>query len=327
MIVGMHKAGAKGVEIAAEVGHPKTTISTVIKRFERFGAVEGEKSSGRPRKLSERSVRVVQRTLVADRRQTLADITNKSGFDAGCSTIRKALHEVGFYNRIAAKKPFLSDAHRRRRLGFASKHRNWTSEEWKNVIWTDESTFEVGKSSRQITVWRKSNERYKLDCLTPTFKSGRTSVMVWGAFTATHKLPLIAMPPGRRTAIDFVEIVYDGVLGPFLDAHEDASGLVLMEDGAPVHWSKAPATWRENHQIQKLEWPPNSPDLNPIENLWKVLKDRVQKRCRPKNQSEMWPGVEAEWMAIPQSRLESLVASMPERIKAVLHTRGGHTHW
>ena len=68
-----------------------------------------------------------------------------------------------------------------------------------------------------------------MDCLTPTFKSGRTSIMVWGAFTSTYKLPLIAMPPNRRTAINFVEIVYDGVLGPFLDAQGDAPRLVLME--------------------------------------------------------------------------------------------------
>jgi len=57
--------------------------------------------------------------------------------------------------------------------------------------------------------------------------------MIWGAFIATYKLLLIAMPPRRRTAIDFVEIVYNGV--PFLDAQEDACRLMLMEDGALVH--------------------------------------------------------------------------------------------
>jgi hypothetical protein len=122
-------------------------------------------------------------------------------------------------------------------------------------------------------VWQKSDEQFKLDCLTPTFKSGRTSVMIWRVFTATHKLLLIVMPPGRHTAIDFVQIVYDGVLGLFLGAQEDACRLVFMEDGAPIHWNKVPASWREFRKIEKIVWPPNLHDLEPIENLWKMLKD------------------------------------------------------
>ena len=98
-----------------------------------------------------------------------------------------------------------------------------------------------------------------------------------------------------------------------------------MEDGAPIHRSKALVTSRENHKIEKLMWPTNSPNLNPIENVWKMLKDCVQKKCKPKNQTEMWMSVEVEWMAIPQSKLESLVASMLVRIKGVVATWGG-TH-
>ena len=67
-IVGMHKAGAKGVEIAAELGHPKTNVYIVIKRFESCGIVEGLKSIGCPRKLSERSCRIVMRALLTNRR-------------------------------------------------------------------------------------------------------------------------------------------------------------------------------------------------------------------------------------------------------------------
>ena len=59
---------------------------------------------------------------------------------------------------------------------------------------------------------------------------------------ATHKFPLIAMPPSRQTTIDFVEILNNGFLGPFLDAQEDACRLMLMEDGALVHRSKASKT-------------------------------------------------------------------------------------
>ena len=173
------------------------------------------------------------RALLTNRRQTLTNITNQSGLDVSTWCVRNTLHESGFYNRVAQKKPFLNDAYKCKRFEFAFVHQKWTSEEWEKVIWTDESTFEVMKTSRQITVWRKSEERYNLDCLTPTFKSECTSIMVWGSFTATHKLHLIAMPPDRRTTIDFVEIMYDGILGPFLDAQRDARRLVLIEDGAP----------------------------------------------------------------------------------------------
>ena len=81
------------------------------------------------------------------------------------------------------------------------------------------------------------------------------------------------------------------------------------------------------HNIEKLIWPTNSPNLNPIENFWKMLKDCVQKKRRPKNQTKMWMSVEAKWMAIPQSKLESLEASIPERITVVLAAGGGHTRW
>jgi hypothetical protein len=63
------------------------------------------------------------------------------------SIVKKALHDVGFYSSIAQKKPFLYDKHRARRLEFAKEHQKWRIEDWKKVIWTYESTFEVGKSS------------------------------------------------------------------------------------------------------------------------------------------------------------------------------------
>jgi hypothetical protein len=174
-----HWSGAKGVEIVVALGHPKNIVSTVLKEFEHCGSVEHPKSTGCRQKLSEISVRVITHELVQDRRQILADITSRSGFNVSASTVRKALHDVGFYSRIAQKTPFLSDTHRTKRLEFAREHRKCTNEDWNKVIWTNESTFEVGKLSfSQILVWQKSDECYKLDYLTSTFKSGRTSIMI-----------------------------------------------------------------------------------------------------------------------------------------------------
>src|SRR5208337_4879709 len=108
----------------------------------------------------------------------------------------------------------------------------------------------------------------------PTFKSGRTSVMIWGGFSSGQKMHLVFMPKNHQKATDFVEIVYDTELIQFLNKVLDYS--ILMEDGAPVHRSNAPKLWQQEHNLNKLNWPANSPDLNPIENVWAVLKDAVQ---------------------------------------------------
>jgi hypothetical protein len=94
-----------------------------------------------------------------------------------------------------------------------------------------------------------------------------------------------------------------------------------------VHRDNVAKDWQENHDLEKIEWPAQSPDLNPIDNVWKLLKDAVQKRRRPKNQEDMWLVVESEWKAISQSKLEALVATMPQRIKDVIVVDGGSTRW
>ena len=326
-IVGMRQARTPGPQIAHELGLPKSTIDTVLKNYELRKTVESPKQTGRPPKFLERDKRSLRRVLCKDRRQTLSDVTNALPVRVSTSTVRRSTHELGFHARVAAKKPFLSNRHTVRRYAFAQEHKNWTIDDWKRVIWTDESSFEIGKNSRQTLVWRRTDERFHSYCTTPSFKSGRTSVMVWGAFLAGKKLPLVFMPPGRRTAVDFVQLVYELTLGPFLDTQETSGKLVLMEDGAPVHRSNVPKVWREARQVTKMNWPANSPDLNPIENLWKVLKDRVQTHHRPKNVNEMKLALEREWENLSPEKLESLVATMPERMKAVVEAKGGATRW
>jgi transposase len=323
----MYQGGTKGAQIACALEHPVSTVYTVLRNFQCRGAVESPKSPGRPKKLSNRDKRSLGRALLKDRRQPLAELTSILPMKVHTCTVRTSLHELGFQSRVAVKKPFLSDQHKAKRLKFAKEYKKWTVEDWKSVIWTDESSFEIGKNTRQTVVWRKVDERHRSECLAPTFKSGRTSTMVWGAFVASTKLPLVFMPPGRRTATDFVEIVYEPVLGPFLEAQGTASNLILMEDGAPVHRSNTPKCWRQSRKLKKLEWPANSPDLNPIENLWKLLKDHVQQKHRPAHANEMNMALTTEWEAITSEKLESLVASMPERIAAVIRAKGGATRW
>jgi hypothetical protein len=243
--------------------------------------------------------------------------------------VSRYLHQTRVRSRIAPKKTFLTKLHQRRRLEFARKYHHWTPAQRERIIWTDKSTFELGKYSRVIRVWHQhSSEKYLASCITPTFKSSRTSYMIWAAFASNQKSRIVFMPKDQRKASDFVELVYNGELIHFLTSNP--SGVILMEDGAPIHRSKLSTTWRELRMINKLEWPTNSPDLNPIENMWKILKDVVQNpiqygRDNPRSLEEFQGVIESEWKIFSGDNLLYLCQSMPRRLQAVIDAKGGHT--
>jgi len=76
-----------------------------------------------------------------------------------------------------------------------------------------------------------------------------------------------------------------------------------------------------------MTWPAQSPDLNPIEHLWSVLKRRLADLPHPKNLDELWELLEQEWYKIPPRTIADLVASMPRRVKAVRKAKGGYTRY
>ena len=230
---------------------------------------------------------------------------------------------------IAAKKPFLKAANRKKRRKWAREHRGWGEEDWQHIIWTDEASVELGKNSRAVWVWRRPGERYDEKCTAPTFKSGRQSLMIWGCMAYGRLGPLICIPKDEKSGEDYVKNILNGPLWDIYMELSEERGLVgVMEDGAPVHRSKVAQNFRTSQGMEVFPHPPQSPDFNPIEHVWKKLKTAVNNRpVVPKSVDELWKVLQEEWAKIDLEFVNTLVKSMPNRVEAVLKAKGGPTKY
>ena len=177
-IIGMNTSGMSGRSIAQELNLCPSTVIKVIKRFKKLGSTENATWSGWSKKLNEHDHRHLGNNVKKGHHSTLQEITNSMPLKVSSSTIRHALHEHSIHNRITIKKPFISDINERKQLRFAHNHQKLTINDWKHILWTDESSFEIGKNSRQIRVWHPSSKCYDPSCLMPSFKSRRQTVMI-----------------------------------------------------------------------------------------------------------------------------------------------------
>ena len=100
-----------------------------------------------------------------------------------------------------------------------------------------------------------------------------------------------------------------------------------MEDGAPCHRSKIATQFLKSKKIQILDWLGNSPDSNPIENLWTILRDKVSEK-QPANTKELEEAIKAVWvLELSAEYCRSLMKSMPRRLEAVNKAKRGPTKY
>lgn len=313
--------GASISEIARELNFSRTAIRNAIQRYEETGSFERKPNPGRPKKFTGRDVRALKHHVLNNRRETLSEIMVNIPVNAGINTFRKELKHLNLNSRIARKKPFINDKQRLKRLNFAKEHQHWTLEDWRRVIFTDESSFQTSGCSSIVRVRRRPNEVMLPSCLAPTFQSGRSSFSVWGGISYNRRSPLVFLKEGERKSASFIDQVYDPVLKDFYNSYTNSP--ILMEDNAPIHTSKLSRNWKENAKFVCLDWPPQSPDLNPIEHVWKKMKAAKQKRLHfVKSKTALKMLVAFEWRKLDVNYINKLIDSMPRRMKAVIKNKG-----
>ncbi len=113
---------------------------------------------------------------------------------------------------------------------------------------------------------------------------------------------------------------------PSADKLYGDADFIFQQDLAPAHTAKGTKSWFNDHGVTVLDWPANSPDLNPIENLWGIVK-RKMRDTRPNNADELKATVKETWASIPPQQCHHLITSMPRQIEAVIKAKGAPTKY
>ncbi len=173
------------------------------------------------------------------------------------------------------------------------------------------------------SIWRKSGEAQIPCCLKSSVKFPQ-SVMIWAAMSSAGVGPLCFLKSTVNAAI-YQEILEHFML-PSADKLYGDADFIFQQDLAPAHTAKSTKSWFNDHGVTVLDWPANSPDLNPIENIWGIVK-RKMRDTRPNNADDLKATVKETWASIPPQQCHKMITSMPRRIEAVIKAKGAPTKY
>lgn len=328
VIVDRIHSGQSQRQVAAALGVSRGAVERAISIHRTTGGFESLPRSGRPRSTTDRDDRILVRMSLTNRRLTAPDIrkslSNDYGVHVSARTVQNRLLDVGLYGRIARRKPLISEKNRVARLTWAREHVNWSDGQWENVLWSDESKFNLFGSDGQILVRRRAGEEMNPACVVPTVKHGGGCIMVWASMSAQGTGP-IRLVEGIMNQHQYRCILEETML-PAAETIFANRRWIFQHDNDPKHTARSVKQWIDEKGIENMWWPAQSPDLNPIEHLWNEV-DYSVKSSRPSSKAELFQVVSEAWGNIPANRCRTLVESMGRRCQAVIVSKGGPTKY
>ncbi|KAJ0144288.1 Uncharacterized protein HZ326_12961 [Fusarium oxysporum f. sp. albedinis] len=344
-------AGKSIRQVAASYSTDPGTVSRTVKRWkENHNNVSGARSR-RPQKLSARKIISIQSFIKRNRSITWNEALLELGVEVSGRTLRRRLERYWRRKWRSKKRIKLSKDDAKARLQHARfwiRHINeyilviglkmtpFSTLTFSQICFTDEVTVSNAPNNPDGWVFRRPDERYRTDLVNvQQHVKPSISLMFWGGITRDKQSYLIPMTrdktakKGGYSSWSYRKALTEGLL-PFLDEFD-----LFQQDNARIHIAQPSIDWLLLHGIKPINWPSHSPDLNPIEHVWKALKAKLRRMhpefIRLKNnkadRAQLIRWLQEAWAALPPHLILKLTTSVKNRLRAVIRAQGWYTKY
>jgi transposase len=316
-IITLHGVGWTGRDIAQELHCDEHAVTRWLHRWQETRSLEDGERSGRPRCTSDETDQTIG--LLSDKKPTLTpkDIRRELQLPLSFHTISRRLDEIGLFGRVQETEHELTEFDLQRRLAFANEHLHWTADRWARVFFSDETHFYLGHHGRTY-VRRPVGASHD-----PQYMRGERQlhgkVSLWGCICA-EGLGHAELYAGSLDSTRHRDILRHNLISSFRQFYPDGPWF-CQQDNVRFHTTPETVTYLHEKGVTLIEWPPWSPDLNPIENLWNVLKARVDSHF-PQTMEELEQSIREEWEATYLKFISRICRSMPSRLQLLLDNHG-----
>jgi transposase len=291
---------------------PLRTVKYNITKIKQQGTIEDRPRSGRPRKITAADNKAIGQWIRRNKEVTAKEIAEKLNQERGRqvsrSTVQRQLQGMGYRNTLPYGVPMLTQKQKEARVQWAVRHKD---DDWSRTVFTDETSYQLFRNT--IRRWSK-NPKAEVKRI----PKNRQKILAWGGISVK----------GLVGYYSFKDIMDGPYYIQILENHlipnarrQFGRHWRLQMDNDPKHRSRIVQDFLREHVPEILDWPSNSPDVNPVENLWSIMKRRVEKR-KPSDLDELDQFLHEEWQNIDLSTINNLIKSMKNRCLALITSKG-----
>ena len=301
----------------AEEGHATTKIGVCkfIRRYEETGMISRTPGSGKASKLTADAKKIIEEQMEKDDETTgveLQKLLAENDIQVASSTALRWRTELGWTSKGTSYCQMICEANEGKRLEWAEKNKDMSFED---VIYTDETTVQLETHRRTCCYKRGQKPRYKPKPKHPL------KVHVWAGISHRGRTTLCIFE-GKMNAPLFISILKKSLVPFIRDVYPD--GHRFVQDNDPKHCSKRAQKFYAEQGINWWPTPPESPDLNPIENLWHELKEYIR-RVKPRSKQELMDSIRAFWRTVTVTKCQKYIGHVKRVIPAVIQCKGRAT--